>query len=86
MVHLSGKAQRSTDSPCCRFFSAASKKEGFAMLFITHDLELARKVADRIIVMQHGAVVEQGSSHRIFTQPCCCHTKDLLAAAFGHSH
>ena len=76
----------STQANLMRLLKGLQNEEGFAMLFITHDLDLARKIADRIMVMQYGAVVEQGSSHRIFTQPCCCHTKDLLAAAFGHSH
>jgi len=56
------------------------------MLFITHSLDLARKVADRIMVMRHGSILEQGSTQRIFTRPCCCYTKDLLAAAFEHEH
>ena len=76
----------STQANLLRLLKGLQNEEGFAMLFITHDLDLARKVADRIMVMQHGAVLEQGSSHRIFTQPCCCHTQDLVAAAFGHSH
>ncbi len=76
----------STQANLLRLLKGLQNEEGFAMLFITHDLDLARKVADRIVVMQHGAVLEQGSSHRIFTQPCCCHTRELLAAAFGHSH
>lgn len=76
----------STQANLLRLLKGLQNQEGFAMLFITHDLDLARKVADRIIVMQSGAVAEEGSSRRIFTRPCCCHTKDLLAAAFGHVH
>ncbi len=74
----------STQANLLRLLKGLQNARGFAMLFITHDMDLARKVADRIVVMHQGEVVEEGSSHRIFSQPCCCHTKNLLEAAFGH--
>ncbi|RQD75007.1 MAG: ATP-binding cassette domain-containing protein, partial [Candidatus Syntrophonatronum acetioxidans] len=76
----------STQANLLRLLKGLQNARGFAMLFITHDMDLARKVADRIIVMHQGEVVEEGSSHRIFTNPCCCHTKSLLEAAFGQHH
>ena len=42
---------------------------GMSMLFITHDLGIVRKIADRVCVMQHGKIVEQGPVERVFTAP-----------------
>ncbi|MEA2978050.1 MAG: microcin transport system ATP-binding protein [Alphaproteobacteria bacterium] len=53
---------------------------GMAMLFITHDLGIVRKVADRVCVMSKGKIVEQGLVERIFTAAEHPYTKALLAA------
>jgi microcin C transport system ATP-binding protein len=53
---------------------------GMAMLFITHDLGIVRKLADRVCVMNHGKIVEQGEVERVFTAPEHAYTKALLAA------
>ena len=53
---------------------------GMAMLFITHDLGVVRKVADRVVVMQHGRVVETGRVADIFQSPQHAYTQALLAA------
>jgi microcin C transport system ATP-binding protein len=53
---------------------------GMSMLFITHDLGIVRKIADRVCVMQHGKIVEQGEMERVFTAPQHPYTKALLAA------
>ena len=53
---------------------------GMAMLFITHDLSIVRKVADRVCVMTEGEIVEQGPTEEIFTNPQHAYTKHLLAA------
>jgi microcin C transport system ATP-binding protein len=50
------------------------------MLFITHDLGIVRKVADRVCVMQRGKIVEQGDVERVFTAPDHPYTRALLAA------
>ena len=42
---------------------------GMSMLFITHDLGIVRKLADRVCVMQRGKIVEQGEVERVFTAP-----------------
>ena len=42
---------------------------GMAMLFITHDLGIVRKIADRVCVMNKGKIVEQGPVERVFTAP-----------------
>ena len=53
---------------------------GMAMLFITHDLGVVRKVADRVSVMTDGRVVEEGTVARIFADPRHDYTRRLLAA------
>jgi microcin C transport system ATP-binding protein len=53
---------------------------GMSMLFITHDLGIVRKIADRVCVMQGGLIVEQGPSAEIFANPQHPYTRKLLAA------
>jgi microcin C transport system ATP-binding protein len=51
-----------------------------AILFITHDLGIVRKVADRVCVMQRGRVVEEGAVESVFSDPQHAYTQELLAA------
>jgi microcin C transport system ATP-binding protein len=53
---------------------------GMSMLFITHDLGIVRKLADRVCVMNKGKIVERGEVERVFTAPEHPYTKALLAA------
>jgi microcin C transport system ATP-binding protein len=53
---------------------------GMAMLFITHDLGIVRKIADTVCVMKDGKIVEQGTVHDVFERPQHPYTRDLLAA------
>jgi microcin C transport system ATP-binding protein len=53
---------------------------GMAMLFITHDLGIVRKIADRVCVMNHGKIVEQGPVEQVFTKPDHPYTRALLTA------
>ena len=55
-------------------------RAGMAMLFITHDLGIVRKVADRVAVMTKGKVVEEGPTEEVFTAPQHAYTRHLLAA------
>jgi microcin C transport system ATP-binding protein len=55
-------------------------KRGMAMLFITHDLGIVRKVARNVAVMQHGRIVEAGPVAQIFADPRHPYTRALLAA------
>lgn len=48
------------------------------VLFITHDMGVVADIADRVIVMRDGSVVEHGEVHQIFTSPKCDYTKHLL--------
>jgi microcin C transport system ATP-binding protein len=53
---------------------------GMAVLFITHDLGIVRKIADRVGVMQRGKIVEQGTVQEVFAAPKHSYTRALLAA------
>lgn len=56
------------------------KRRNMAILFITHDLGIVRRLADRVCVMTKGQIVEQGAVKDIFTSPQHAYTKKLLAA------
>ncbi len=56
------------------------KEMGMAMLLITHDLGIVRKMAERVYVMQAGKVVEQGDAKRVFDTPEHPYTQHLLSA------
>ncbi len=58
-------------------------KHDLAYLFISHDLKVVRALANEMIVMRMGKVVEQGPAERIFNAPSEDYTKALMAAAFN---
>ena len=53
---------------------------GMGMLFITHDMGVVAEMADRVVVLRHGKVVEEGDTRRIFAAPAHPYTRELLAA------
>jgi oligopeptide transport system ATP-binding protein len=57
-------------------------RHGLAYVFISHDLVVVRAMADRIMVMRAGRIVEQGSTAEIMTAPREPYTRELIAAAF----
>ncbi len=56
------------------------RSENLSLLFITHDLGIVRRIADRVCVMQGGEIVEQGRTAEIFANPQHPYTQKLLAA------
>jgi peptide/nickel transport system ATP-binding protein len=56
------------------------RKKGMGVIFVTHDFGVVAEIADRIAVMQHGRLVEQGSADQVLNQPMAAYTRSLLAA------
>jgi len=54
-------------------------KEGMTMVVVSHEMGFAREVADRVIFMDHGAIVEAGTPHEFFTNPTHERTKLFLS-------
>jgi microcin C transport system ATP-binding protein len=54
-----------------------------AYLFISHDLKVVRALADEVVVLRHGKVVERGSARQVFEAPQTPYTQALIAAAFN---
>ena len=62
---------------------SATQKYKLAYLFISHDLKVVRAIANHVIVMNNGKVVEQGPAESIFENPREAYTQALLAAALN---
>jgi peptide/nickel transport system ATP-binding protein len=56
------------------------REHGLSMLFISHDLAVVGQIADRILVMRHGRIVEHGTTHQVLTAPRHDYTRQLLAS------
>ena len=54
------------------------RHNGMAVLMITHDLNLVRKFADRVVIMENGHIVEQGVVHEVFANPQHAYTRKLI--------
>ncbi|OZI15704.1 ABC transporter ATP-binding protein [Bordetella genomosp. 7] len=61
-------------------FAQLQRKHGFSCLFISHDLSVVEQVADRVVVMQDGRIVEEGTRDAIFDHPRESYTRRLLSA------
>jgi len=55
-------------------------RRGMGVLFITHDFGVVAEIADRVVVMQHGRIVESGSAEQVLNQPQHAYTRALIAA------
>ncbi|MBL0151047.1 MAG: ABC transporter ATP-binding protein [Ideonella sp.] len=64
-----------------RLFKDLQRQHGFACLFISHDLAVVEQVADRVLVMQAGRIVESGTRDALFDAPTHPYTRALLQAA-----
>ncbi|WP_176083510.1 ABC transporter ATP-binding protein [Martelella sp. HB161492] len=61
-------------------FAELQKRHGFSCLFISHDLSVVEQIADRVIVMSEGRIVEEGPRDAIFDNPQHAYTRRLLRA------
>ena len=68
----------STQANLMRELKDIQNRYGFTMIFITHDLYMARKVADRVFVMHEGKIVETGMASSIFDSPVSPVTRRLF--------
>ncbi len=64
-----------------KLFMNLQEKRGMAILFITHDIAIARKISDRIMVMLDGNIIEEGFSNIIINKPAHPYTRQLVESA-----
>lgn len=79
----------STSANILRLLKGLQNRRGFAMIYISHDLSLTLKIADRIAVMNSGKIVEMGNSHDVMLSPSDEYTKRLVGSRIGlccHNH
>ena len=66
-----------------RLLNDLQAEKGLSYLFITHDLAVVRQIADEVVVMQHGKLVEHATTDEVFEHPRQQYTRDLLDAIPG---
>jgi oligopeptide transport system ATP-binding protein len=69
-----------TQAQILELLADLQKRLGMSVVFITHDLGIVRRIADRVYVMRQGEVVEEGETAKIFAAPSHPYTKMLLDA------
>ena len=76
---ISAMLDPSTAANMLRLLKGLQNSQGFAMLFVTHDLALAQKIADRVYVMRCGRIVEHGPTEDVLGSPKEEYTKLLMS-------
>ena len=74
----------SVQAQIVQLLKSLQKEFGLTYLFITHDLRIVRHIADEVIVMKNGKLIEQGKTDIIFRKPKNKYTKELLASIPGN--
>jgi polar amino acid transport system ATP-binding protein len=59
------------------------RERGMTMVIVTHELRFARQIADRVVMMDAGRIVEQGPADQIFTAPAHARTRQFIST---HEH
>ncbi|ATW27542.1 ABC transporter ATP-binding protein [Candidatus Formimonas warabiya] len=75
---ISSMLDPSTQANILRLLKGLQNRQGFAMLYVTHDLALARKIADMVYVMHQGRIIEKGAPAQIFHRPSEDYTQKLI--------
>ena len=74
----------STQANLLRLLKGLQNRLGFTLLLVTHDLNLARKCADRIWVLHQGKLVEEGAAHEVLAESCGQEVQHLMKAGLSH--
>ncbi|QDW40025.1 ABC transporter ATP-binding protein [Bradyrhizobium sp. KBS0727] len=69
-----------TQAQILKLIRELQQRRKAAVLFITHDFGVVAEIADRVVVMQHGVIVEQGAATDVLNNPQHAYTKQLIAA------
>ena len=69
-----------TQAQILKLIRELQARKGTAVLFVTHDFGVVAEIADRVVVMQHGLVVEQGTPEAVLRAPSHPYTRQLIAA------
>jgi peptide/nickel transport system ATP-binding protein len=69
-----------TQAQILKLIRDLQQRKKAAVLFITHDFGVVAEIADRVVVMQHGVIVEQGAAAAVLNNPQHAYTKQLIAA------
>jgi len=75
----------SVQAEVLRLLLELRERTGVAILFISHDLSVVRRISDRVYVMRHGRVVEEGDTAAVLDDPQEPYTRQLIAAVPGRS-
>lgn len=78
---ISAMLDPSTAANILRLLKGLQVMEGFAMIYISHDLAIVQKIADKIYIMHKGEIVEQGPARQVLSFPKVEYTKKLLCSA-----
>ena len=76
----------SVQAKIMKLLNNIQEERGLSMLFITHNIALARKISDKIALMRSGKIVEKGFSGRILAWPHHPYTKTFINSASGLNH
>ncbi len=69
-----------TQAQILQLISGLQDRYGMAVLFVTHDMGVVADLADRIVVMRKGRIVEEGTPAQVLSRPAHDYTRDLIAA------